>query len=80
MVHGAWPIPPYGRRGPLRLRSTLHLPLDREYASFPLRHAPRRYERDAMITSNNGFTDWGEIFGDPCLPPPSSAGFSPWSG
>jgi len=42
-----------------------------------------RYEKGAMIlTSNRGFAEWGDVFGDPvALPPRSSIGCSitPWS-
>lgn len=36
-----------------------------------------RYEKGAMIlTSNRGFAEWGEVFGDPSSPPRCSTGFS----
>lgn len=45
-----------------------YLPLAREDASLLFRLIQRRYERGAMIlTSNKGFVDWGEVFGDPVL-------------
>lgn len=45
-----------------------YLPLAREDASLLFRLIQRRYERGAMVlTSNKGFVDWGEVFGDPVL-------------
>lgn len=45
-----------------------YLPLATEDASLLFRLIQRRYERGAMIlTSNKGFVDWGEVFGDPVL-------------
>jgi DNA replication protein DnaC len=36
-----------------------------------------RYEKGAMIlTSNRGFAEWGEVFGDPSSPPRCSTAFS----
>ncbi|MCI0410204.1 MAG: IS21-like element helper ATPase IstB [Acidobacteria bacterium] len=45
-----------------------YLPLTREEASLFFRLLVRRYERASLIvTSNKGFTDWGEIFNDQVL-------------
>ncbi len=45
-----------------------YLPLSRQEASLLFRLISRRYERASMIlTSNKGFVDWGEIFGDHVL-------------
>jgi len=44
------------------------LPLSREEASLFFRLLVRRYERGSLIvTSNKGFTDWGEVFNDHVL-------------
>jgi DNA replication protein DnaC len=45
-----------------------YLPLTRDDASLFFRMLARRYERGSLIvTSNKGFTDWGEVFSDPVL-------------
>jgi DNA replication protein DnaC len=45
-----------------------YLPLSREEASLFFRLLVRRYERGSLIvTSNKGFTDWGEVFNDQVL-------------
>ena len=45
-----------------------YLRLTREDASLPFRLLVRRYERASLIvTSNQSFIDWGEIFGDHVL-------------
>lgn len=45
-----------------------YLPLSREQASLVFRLLVRRYERGSQIvTSNKGFTDWGEVFNDHVL-------------
>jgi DNA replication protein DnaC len=45
-----------------------HLPLSREEASLFFRLLVRRYERGSLVvTSNKGFTDWGEVFNDQVL-------------
>lgn len=45
-----------------------YLPLSRDDASLFFRLLSRRYERASLIvTSNKGFVDWGEVFGDPVL-------------
>jgi DNA replication protein DnaC len=45
-----------------------YLPLSREEASLFFRLLVRRYERGSLIvTSNKGFTDWGEVFNDHVL-------------
>ncbi|MFQ5894098.1 MAG: IS21-like element helper ATPase IstB [Nitrospinota bacterium] len=45
-----------------------YLPLSREEASLFFRLLVRRYERASLIvTSNKGFTDWGEVFNDQVL-------------
>ena len=44
------------------------LPLSREEASLFFRLLVRRYERGSLVvTSNKGFTDWGEVFNDQVL-------------
>jgi len=45
-----------------------YLPLSREEASLFFRLLVRRYERGSLVvTSNKGFTDWGEVFNDQVL-------------
>lgn len=45
-----------------------YLPLSREDASLLFRLIQRRYEKASLIlTSNKGFIDWGEVFGDQVL-------------
>lgn len=45
-----------------------HLPMNREEASLFFRLLNHRYEKASIImTSNKGFTDWGEMFGDNVL-------------
>jgi DNA replication protein DnaC len=45
-----------------------YLPLSREEASLLFRLLVRRYERGSLVvTSNKGFTDWGEVFNDQVL-------------
>ncbi len=42
-----------------------YLPMSQDEASLFFRLVTRRYEKGSIIlTSNKGFTDWGEIFGD----------------
>jgi DNA replication protein DnaC len=52
-----------------------YLPLSRDEASLFLRLVNRRYERASLIlTSNESFADWGEVFGEQVSPPRSSIG------
>lgn len=45
-----------------------YLPMNREEASLFFRLLNRRYEKASIIlTSNKGFADWGEMFGDHML-------------
>ena len=45
-----------------------YVPIDRHAAHLFFQLISRRYERGAMIlTSNRGFGQWGEIFGDPII-------------
>lgn len=45
-----------------------YLPMNREEASLFFRLLNRRYEKASIIlTSNKGFADWGEMFGDNVL-------------
>ncbi len=45
-----------------------YLPMTREEASLFFRLLNRRYEKASIIlTSNKGFADWGEMFGDNVL-------------
>lgn len=45
-----------------------YLPMNREEASLFFRLLNRRYEKASIIlTSNEGFADWGEMFGDNVL-------------
>jgi DNA replication protein DnaC len=45
-----------------------YLPLSSVEASLFFRLVARRYERASLIvTSNKGFTDWGEVFHDPVV-------------
>jgi DNA replication protein DnaC len=45
-----------------------YLPMSRDEASLFFRLVARRYERASLIlTSNKGFADWGEVFGDPVM-------------
>ena len=47
-----------------------YLPLDAAQSALVFQVLSRRYERDlaTVITSNKGFTDWGQVFGgDPVL-------------
>jgi DNA replication protein DnaC len=45
-----------------------YLPLDQRGATILFQLVTSRYEKGAMIlTSNKGFSEWGEIFGDPVL-------------
>lgn len=45
-----------------------YLPLSREEASLFVRLLVRRDERGSLVvTSNKGFTDWGEVFNDQVL-------------
>lgn len=45
-----------------------YLPIDRLGANLFFQLISRRYERGAvMLTSNQSFTKWGEVFGDPVL-------------
>lgn len=42
-----------------------YLPMNREEVSLFFRLLNRRYEKASIIlTSNKGFADWGEMFGD----------------
>ena len=44
------------------------MPIDRHAAHLFFQLISRRYERGAMLlTSNRGFGQWGEIFGDPII-------------
>lgn len=46
----------------------IYLPMNREEASLFFRLLNRRYEKASIIlTSNKGFADWGEMFGDNVL-------------
>jgi DNA replication protein DnaC len=45
-----------------------YVPIDRHAAHLFLQLISRRYERGAMmLTSNRGFGQWGETFGDPII-------------
>lgn len=45
-----------------------YVPIDRHAAHLFFQLISRRYERGAMVlTSNRGFGQWGEIFGDPII-------------
>lgn len=45
-----------------------YLPIDRAGANFFFQLISRRYERGPMIlTSNQGFGSWGDVFGDPVI-------------
>ncbi len=45
-----------------------YLPLPREGANLFFQLVSARYEKGAMVlTSNRGFADWGEVFGDPVV-------------
>ncbi|OKW70152.1 transposase [Escherichia coli] len=45
-----------------------YLPMTREEASLFFRLLNRRYEKASIVlTSNKGFADWGEMFGDNVL-------------
>jgi DNA replication protein DnaC len=45
-----------------------YLPMDQDEASLFFRLVTRRYEKASIIlTSNKGFVDWGEIFGDQAI-------------
>lgn len=45
-----------------------YLPLERQGASLFFQLVARRYEKGAMIlTSNQSYSNWGEVFGDPIL-------------
>jgi DNA replication protein DnaC len=45
-----------------------YVPIDRHAAHLFFQLISRRYERGAMLlTSNRGFGQWGEIFGDPII-------------
>lgn len=45
-----------------------YLPLDQRGATALFQLVTSRYEKGSIIlTSNKGFSDWGEIFGDPAL-------------
>jgi DNA replication protein DnaC len=45
-----------------------YVPIDRHAAHLFFQLISRRYERGAMIlTSNRGFGQWGEVFGDPII-------------
>jgi len=51
-----------------------YVPIDRHAAHLFFQLISRRYERGAMLlTSNRGFGQWGEIFGDPNHSPPRSS-------
>jgi DNA replication protein DnaC len=41
-----------------------YLPIDRAGANLFFQLISRRYERGQMITSNQSFGSWGEVFGD----------------
>lgn len=44
------------------------LPIDRAGANFFFQLISRRYERGPMILTNNqGFGSWGDVFGDPVI-------------
>lgn len=52
----------------LILDETGYLPMTSEEASLFFRLLNRRYEKASIIlTSNKGFADWGEMFGDNVL-------------
>jgi DNA replication protein DnaC len=53
-----------------------YLPIDRAGANLFFQLISRRYERGPMIlTSNQTFGSWGEVFGDPVIELRSSTGF-----
>jgi DNA replication protein DnaC len=42
-----------------------YLPLDQTSANWIFQVVSRRYERGSIVlTSNRGFTDWGQVFAD----------------
>ena len=52
-----------------------YLPVVPDGGSLFFQLVNARYERGAMIlTSNRGFAEWGEVFGDPVVAPRSSTG------
>ena len=52
-----------------------YLPICSGGANLFLQLVNARYEKGAMIlTSNRGFAEWGEVFGDPSSPPRCSIG------
>ncbi|CSF71225.1 IS21 ORF2 [Shigella sonnei] len=54
--------------GCLEIQGASLLPMNREEASLFFRLLNRRYEKASIIlTSNKGFADWGEMFGDHVL-------------
>ena len=46
--------------------STQHLPLDQSSANWIFQVVSRRYEKSSpiVLTSNRGFSDWGQVFAD----------------
>lgn len=45
-----------------------YIPIERQGANLFFQLVSRRYEKGAMIlTSNQSFTKWGEVFGDPVI-------------
>lgn len=45
-----------------------YIPIDRQGANLFFQLVSRRYEKGAMIlTSNQSFSKWGEVFGDPVI-------------
>ena len=56
-------------------------PISRTGAMLFFHLMSRRYERAAtVLTSNKGFEEWGEIFGDGSMPSPFRSALGGWSG
>ena len=58
----------YARPKILLIDEVGYLPLDRASANLLFQVISARYERGSIVlTSNKGFSDWGELMGDPIL-------------
>lgn len=58
----------YARNALLIVDEIGYLPLQSGRANLFFQLINARYERGAMIlTSNRGFSEWGEVFGDPVV-------------
>jgi DNA replication protein DnaC len=44
-----------------------YIPIDRQGANLFFQLVSRRYERGAILTSNQSLGAWGEVFGDPVI-------------